>query len=211
MKKGILFDLDGTLWDSAQAVADSWNEALEKLTDESYRTSREEMYTFMGRTMEDIAVSLFANETKERALELMDICGKYENEYIALHGGELFCGVTETIKRLKSEGYFLAIVSNCQMGYIEAFMKYYDLGGYFDDTENYGRTLKDKDVNMRLVVERNSLDRVVYVGDIINDYNSAVKAGIPFIHAAYGFGTVPEGVPAIADITELPEKAAEII
>ena len=26
MKKGILFDLDGTLWDSAQALADSWNE-----------------------------------------------------------------------------------------------------------------------------------------------------------------------------------------
>ena len=33
MKQGILFDLDGTLWDSAQAVVDSWNEIIETLPD----------------------------------------------------------------------------------------------------------------------------------------------------------------------------------
>lgn len=211
MKKGILFDLDGTLWDSAQAVADSWNEALEKFTDVPYRTSKEQMYTFMGHTMEDIAIKFFNGETKERALELIDICAVYENDYIAAHGGKLFDGVIETLKTLKDEGYFLAIVSNCQTGYIEAFLKYYKLDGYFDDTENYGRTLKDKDVNIRLVVDRNNLDKAVYVGDIMSDYNSTMKAGLPFIHAAYGFGNVPEGTPFINHITELPEVVKKVI
>jgi phosphoglycolate phosphatase len=59
-----------------------------------------------------------------------------------------------------------------------------------------------------MVVERNNLDKAVYVGDIMGDYESAMKAGIGFIHAAYGFGTVPAGTPFINSITELPEAVA---
>ena len=55
MKKGIIFDLDGTLWDSSEAVTDSWNEALQKFTDTSYRITRQQMYGYMGHTMEEIA------------------------------------------------------------------------------------------------------------------------------------------------------------
>lgn len=211
MKKGIIFDLDGTLWDSSQAVVNSWNEALQKFTDESYRCTLEMMKSFMGHTMEAIGMEFFKNETKERAMELLNICMDYENEYIEKNGGILFDGLEDTLKQLKDSGYFLAIVSNCQEGYIEAFLKYHGLGKYFDDTENYGHTGRDKDYNMRLVVDRNHLNQAVYVGDIMGDYNSTMKAGLPFIHAAYGFGTVPEGTPFIQNITELPDKVREVI
>lgn len=211
LKKGILFDLDGTLWDSAQAVVDSWNEALAKFTDVPYRCTLDMMKSFMGRTMEEIALTWFDRETKERALELMDICMDYEIEYIEKTGGVLFDHLEETLQELKRRGYFLAVISNCQEGYIEAFLSYHKLGKYFNDTENYGRTGRDKDYNIKLVVERNKLDKAVYVGDIMGDYNSTMKAGLPFIHAAYGFGTVPEGTPKIMSLSELPEKVKEVI
>lgn len=211
MKKGIIFDLDGTLWDSSTAVVDSWNEALENNTDVDYRVTSDMMKGFMGKTMDTIAYEFFYNETKERAKELMQICMDYETDYIEKHGGILFDGLEDTLVTLREQGYFLAIVSNCQEGYIEAFLTYHGLRNYFDDTENFGKTGKDKDYNIRLVVDRNNLDRAVYVGDIMGDYNSTMKAGLPFIHAAYGFGTVPEGTPKINDIRELPYKVKEII
>ena len=96
------------------------------------------------------------------------------------------------------------------MGYIEAFLKFHKLAQYFDDMENYGRTLLSKGENIKLVVERNALTEAVYVGDIMGDYNSTMEAGLPFIHAAYGFGQVPEGTPRITDIRQLPQRAKEV-
>ncbi len=210
MKKGILFDLDGTLWDSREAVAASWNEELE-LLGVDYRVTKERFNSLMGKTMDEIAYSVFDKEdSKERAIELMTACTKHENEYLIEHGGILYPNLIETLKKLKKD-YVLAVVSNCQVGYIEAFMEYHGLNDMFDDTENYGNTGFDKDVNIKLVVERNELDKAVYVGDIMGDYNSTMKAGYPFVHAAYGFGEVPEGTPYVNSFKELPMKVKEVI
>lgn len=202
MKKGILFDLDGTLWDSSAGVVEAWNTAIRKLGID-YHVTVDMMHGFMGKTMDAIAYELFDREEKEKALEYLTVCTDYENEYLEEHGGILYEGLEETLEKLHKD-HFLAVVSNCQEGYIEAFIKYHKLEKYFDDTENYGRTGKGKADNIRLVVERNHLDKAVYVGDIMGDYNSTMEAGLPFIHAAYGFGTVPEGTPFINDIRDLP-------
>ena len=208
-KKAIIFDLDGTLWDSAQAVVDSWNEKITYFSDIDYYITMEQMYGYMGKTMEEIGLSFFNTVSRERALELLKICMDYENLYIEEHGGILFEGLEETLAALKEE-YFLAIVSNCQEGYIEAFLKYHKLEKYFDDTENYGRTKRCKGDNIKLLVERNNVD-AVYVGDTMGDYDATMQAGLPFIHAAYGFGTVPEGTAKIDDIREVPKKVKEIL
>ena len=204
MKKGILFDLDGTLWDSREAVAISWNIALERMG-RPERCTAEWIGAHMGLPMDAFARALFPAETQEKAERMLEECLGEENEYIRSHGGILMEGLEETLKALKEQGFFLAIVSNCQEGYIEAFLEYHGLGKYFDDLENYGRTRKSKGANIRLVAERNHLDETVYLGDTQGDYDAAEEAGVPFLHAAYGFGKVPEDTPAISDIRQLPE------
>lgn len=204
MKKGILFDLDGTLWDSREAVAISWNIALERMG-RPERCTAEWIGSHMGLTMDAFARALFPAETQENAERMLGECLREENEYIRRHGGILMEGLEETLKVLREKAFFLAIVSNCQEGYIEAFLDYHGLGKYFDDMENFGRTRKSKGANIRLVAERNHLDETVYLGDTQGDYDAAEEAGVPFLHAAYGFGKVPEGTPAITDIRQLPE------
>ena len=62
-----------------------------------------------------------------------------------------------------------------------------------------------------MIVNRNNLDKAVYVGDIQGDYNATTKAGLPFIHAAYGFGTIDAEVPAIKELAELPNMIESVI
>ena len=54
------------------------------------------------------------------------------------------------------------------------------------------------------------MDRSVYVGDIQGDYDASRAAGVDFIHAAYGFGTIREEVPKIDRFSDLPEVMKEI-
>ena len=110
------------------------------------------------------------------------------------------------IEELK-EKYPLYIVSNCQSGYIEAFLDHYGFGKYFEDIECYGNNLRQKGDNIRLLADRNGLTEAVYVGDIQGDYDASCHAGVGFIHAAYGFGTIAADVPEIHTFEELTEAA----
>ncbi len=208
MRKGILFDLDGTLWDSAEGVAASWNEELECLG-RPERCTAASVHAVMGKTMDAIAAEMFPGETRQDAERVMNRCLLRENAYLREHGGVLYAGLEETLRTLKDGGYCLAVVSNCQEGYIEAFQAYHGLEKYFDDTECFGHTRHGKGDNIRLVAERNGLERAMYLGDTMGDYDAAREAGVPFLHAAYGFGTVPEGTPSIRDIRDLPAWAAD--
>lgn len=209
-KKGILFDLDGTMWDSAESVARSYNIALKDLGYDMTLTA-EDVKSVMGKTMYDIAHIFFDKLSEEKATSIMDYCTEVEGEYIAEYGGELYPNLEQTLKALKADGWFIACVSNCQCGYIEAFLDYSKLHKYFDDIECWGNTLKLKAHNIKITAERNGVTDLVYVGDTMGDYEAALEAGAKFIHASYGFGNVPSGTPKSADLSELPALANSLI
>lgn len=207
--KMILFDLDGTLWDSSRQVAASWTETIKRIAPETGIVVTEDfMHRVMGKVMDEIKELMFeeaeAVVAKDRQDEIYQACSDYETEYVAVHGGTLYPKVGEVLDEL-SKQCKIGIVSNCQCGYMEAFLQYTGFEKYISDTECFGNTGKPKADNIALVVERNGLqpEDVVYVGDIMGDYEAAVKAGVHFIHAAYGFGTVPEGTEQIRCFEDL--------
>ena len=205
-KTGIIFDMDGTLWDSAASVAASWTEILQTWPKDPGRRaiSKEEISSVMGQTMTAISAKMFPSLDDKGQQELGDACMKYENEYLRKHGGTLYPRLRETLELL-SRDYPLYIVSNCQQGYIEAFLEYYKLGNLFVDHLCWGDTGLEKDGTMTKMVDRHHLDQWYYVGDIEADYRSTQKAGGIFIHAGYGFGEVPEAEHRICSLTDLPD------
>lgn len=200
---GLIFDMDGTLWDSTAAIVDSWNVVFEKLGLE-YRTTVSDVDAQMGKPMTDIFAALLPDQPKEVLETVEKECCAYENEHLSVHGGVLYPNLEETLRTL-SEKVPLFIVSNCQDGYIEAFFASHKLGYLFKDYECWGRTLLSKAENIKLVVERNGLKAPVYVGDTALDGISSREAGVPFVHAAYGFGSTDDCDASINTAPELLE------
>ena len=204
MRKGILFDLDGTLWDATEQTVQVWNRTLlEESID--HRITMQQMKECMGLTIEEIAVRLLPNLTGDVIQSIVTECEKRECEYLETYGGTLYPNLTVTLEHLK-DTYELYIVSNCQKGYIEAFLKYHKLSRLFSDFECSGNTNMKKTENISMVIARNEIDGCIYVGDTIGDYEAATEAEIPFVYAEYGFGEVLNAEYKIRAIEQLMEK-----
>lgn len=205
----IIFDLDGTLWDSSKSVAESWNYETARQGYDCHFTV-EDMRRIMGLTMNAIADALLPEMDEAERYPLFRKCESYEVEFISEHGGELFPYVRETLIKLKNAGYDMSIVSNCQAGYIEAFLKSMDMWDFFSDYEEWGNTGLSKAMNIRLVMERNHVTDAVYVGDIQKDADAAVEAGIPCISAEYGFGHIEDPIARLYSFDQLEDILKEL-
>ena len=216
-KKGIIFDMDGTVWDSSENVAKAWTVKVHEAGFTDKEITKEDIQSVMGKPMDVIADTLFTYTEKGVQRDaLRSACENYENEYLREHGGIIYDGIVETWIKLKEMGYHIYIVSNCQAGYIEAFLSFYNIPygreeDPVEDIECYGNNFLQKDENIRLIAERNGLTAACYVGDIQSDYDATSKAGFPFIHARYGFGTINADVPFIDSFEELTKVVPEVI
>ncbi|AOM82099.1 HAD family hydrolase [Salisediminibacterium beveridgei] len=186
----IIFDLDGTLWDSSVSVAKAWNKVIQQF-EELNEITADDLKAAMGLQADDFSRKLLPAIHDEFRNEVLQKCFVMENQYLASHGGQLYKNVNEMLAGL-SKDYQLFIVSNCQEGYIEAFFTYHQVGGYFLDFENSGRTGLSKGENIKILMERNHITNAIYVGDTDGDRKAAQYAEIPFVYAKYGFGEVAQ-------------------
>ena len=87
---GIIFDVDGTLWDSTEAVARSWNQAIDENTDFSLSLTADGLKSLFGKTMDEITLALFPSCPKEERDRIGYLCFDYENRLVfftrMLHG-----------------------------------------------------------------------------------------------------------------------------
>lgn len=206
MYDSIIFDMDGTLWDSTPETADAYNIVLkEKYPEVTDEVTAEKLKGLFGLPLDEIAVKLYKSVPVEHACHVIHECCDYEIEYLTVSGAKLYDGLYDTLQELYKK-YKLFILSNCQEGYIQCFFKVNpDLEQYFTDYEYYGRCGKPKAENIRLLMERHQLKNPVYVGDTLGDANSSREAGIPFVYARYGFGNVKDYDMVVDSFRELPE------
>ena len=184
----IILDVDGTIWNTTGIVAKAWNKVIDETFPTVSHVTADILKGQFGKTMDVIADNLFPNLNKDEKTILMDNCCKEEQRALIENNENItYKGVIETIQRL-SERVPLFIVSNCQKGYIELVIKKNKIESFIKDFECFGNTGFTKDKNISLIAERNGLKKPVYVGDTQGDYDACIKAGVPFIWAAYGFG-----------------------
>lgn len=201
--QSIIFDVDGTLWDSTGVVAKAWNRAVSEVGITADIITADILKKEFGKTMDVIANNLFPKASEREKEQVLQLCCKYEHDALIENMDNLmFPNVKETLEKL-SEKYSLFIVSNCQSGYIELFMEKVGAEKYITDCECFGNTSRGKGENIKLLMERNNIKDAVYVGDTQGDYEATKFAGIPFIFVKYGFGNPDGYYLSISDMKEL--------
>ena len=204
--ESLIFDIDGTLWDSRALVAEGYNEVLNREGYPELCVDAEDLKKLFGKTMTEIADILLATVPEEKRYGIMDQCMEVGDGKLLSDPSDIgYPGVLETLEKLAKK-YRLFIVSNSQRGYPETTMDKLHIGHLIEGHMCFGDTGTDKGTTIRRLMERHNIRSAVYIGDTQGDYEASRNAGIPFVWASFGFG-VPESyaykVDAFAELAEV--------
>ncbi len=205
----VVLDLDGTLWDTCGTCALGWNRVVARHGIVFRDITAEDVRSVAGKPHEICIRETFVGLDEDKIDVLVRETQVEDNALVATLGGDVYPGVREILARL-AERLPLAIVSNCQAGYIEAFFQFTGLGHLFADFECWGRTGRSKPENLAAVLKRNGWVAPVFVGDTEGDQAAARQCGARFVHARYGFGRCDGGAPELATFDELLAVIAKL-
>ena len=202
--KSLIFDIDGTLWDSRALVAEGYNIQLRKEGYAHLCVTAEDLLPLFGKVMTEIADVILAQIPLQERYALMQRCMDTENRYLAENECRIgYAGVKETLEELAKE-YRLFIVSNAQCGYPELCMEKLGIAHLFEGHLCFGDTGTEKGETILELMRRHHITDAAYIGDTQGDYEATLVANIPFIWAAYGFGNPAGAAAQITDIRQLP-------
>ena len=206
--ESLIFDIDGTLWDSRALVAEGYNIQLREEGLERLQVIAERLKPLFGRVMTDIADALFPMFPAEERYPLMERCMERENRYLAENPCRIgYPGIEEALENL-AKHHRLFIVSNSQQGYPELCIEKLGLTDLIQGHLCFGDTGTSKGKTIRALMEKYRITDCAYIGDTQGDYEATLEAGVPFIWAAYGFGT-PDGydhkIDSFSDILSLSD------
>ena len=188
--ESLIFDIDGTLWDSRGLVAEGYNKQLQDEGRERFCVDVDVLKSVFGKVMTEIADILFAELPAEDRYPLLERCMERENE--TLHNDPCHIGypkVKETLEELVKH-HRIFIVSNSQQGYPELCIDKMGLGHLISAHLCFGDTGTCKGDTIKKLMADHNITSACYIGDTRGDMEAADHAGIPFIYCTFGFGEV---------------------
>jgi phosphoglycolate phosphatase len=181
----LIFDLDGTLWDTTRPVLAAWKQVAQT-TQGLPAVSESQIHSVMGLPQTEAFEKLLGGihpPLLEKAARDFE-----EREIALLANHYLYPGVAEGLELLAGS-FPLYLVSNCGTAYLDCFLKVSGVGKFFQDADCFGTTKTPKGDTISLVMRRNKKSKGAYVGDTAGDQIAARQAGLDFYHARYGFGS----------------------
>lgn len=209
----VLFDLDGTIVDSAPGIFHCFEHTFRMMHREA--PSREIMRPFLGPPLEETfrdSIGLTGDDL-DRAVAI------YRAEYAA--GGaitaDLYPGVVDVVRAVRAAEIPVALATSKVESGVRMVLRHFELG---DDFDVLGTASDDDTRSSKADVVRFALDqldeagadtsRVVLVGDRIHDVEGAAAHGVESILVSWGYGTPAEWAVATASVTTPEELRAAL-
>jgi len=207
----VLFDLDGTIVDSAPGITATLAATFERMG--LPVPAPAELVAYVGPPILDSFRDLahFDEETSERAL------GIYRVLYLqtGVFDATVYPGLRDVLRRIHESGMPLSLATSKPERPARLVLEHYDLVRYFDEltgaSEDEVRSKKADVVAealRRLAADGADLSAPVMVGDRIHDIEGAAANGVPTIYVSWGYGAPAETAGSVAvadDATQLLE------
>lgn len=211
--KTIIFDLDGTLFQTEGLAIPAFRDTIKRLQKEGLYDgpihSEEVLLSMFGKTNDEIWAELFPNVAPEVVKKADEYMCYYEMLRLKQGEGNPYSGVVETLRALKEYGYRLCIASNGGETYVTGVAVHY-FAGLFEAVYSAGGYQTSRKVDLvKLLVDRFDDGPMVMVGDRSSDVEAGKENGLMTIGCWYsGFGDEQELAQAdyiITDFTQLEE------
>lgn len=201
----LIFDLDGTLFKTRDAVVPAVKETLEELGIPS--VGEDKIISLLGES-----TSIFSEKVMEghedKLEDFMDIFWLREKENVDEHG-KLFDGTYEMLEKLRSSGYVLAVCSNGSQEYVDYVLHVTGISDYFDLKVSSSQH-DNKGAAVREIIQENDHSDYIMIGDKHHDFQAGKDNNILSIGVKYGYGE-PEELKQADYLVESPEEIPDVV
>lgn len=180
----IIFDLDGTLIDSFEAINDAFDEVFSRF--QGRTITFKESNAYVGVPLEGLLGELFGKENQDEAILI------FRNRYkeVCFEKTSLINGVKELLVYLKRKGKSLNVATNKTGSISRKLLEHLEIGNLFDYIFGVydGLEGKPSPEMIKKIVEKTNipLPKAILVGDSPIDIMTAKNAGIPIFSVASG-------------------------
>lgn len=206
----ILFDLDGVLLDSRENMKTAWTSVQREM---NMQMPFERYFAEIGRPFSDIMDRLGLSAQADRIESIFKLSSRD-----ALATTPFFEGVEELLLELKGLGKKLGVVTSKDGERTKIVLDRLPVTFDFIHTPGTdgcrGKPAPDPLLMASAVANEDPSD-TVYIGDMDPDSEAACRAGIDYIHAAWGYGGRPAEFSALCDDIKglagllLPQKVGD--
>ncbi len=186
-KELILFDLDGVILDSRANMERAWKQVRIQL---GVTTDFEAYFALIGRPFADILDQLGLSERTEEIERVYRLASINHMDLATIYRD-----VEASLEAMSVSGLKLGIVTSkdpLRTGIVLALLPVHFATVQAPDKRYRGKPAPDQ-LLVAMAETHTDPVRVVYVGDMVADFEAAQRAGIDYIHADWGYGKAPDG------------------
>ncbi|MDA9221639.1 HAD family hydrolase [Methylophilaceae bacterium] len=187
MTQAFIFDFDGTLVDSEQAIYECFQSITKKLAPNRLEYAKN---ILIGPPLRDTASEILGPDHQKSLDEFVQLFIEMHDEQVIQHT-QPYPDVIQVLKQLHNQNIPMAIATNKRLAPTQKLLDHFGWSDYFQFIEcnDSQSEMRNKDAMIQDIIKQNELfNKSYFVGDTVNDGLSANLNQLRFIKAFYGYG-----------------------